>query len=279
MPIIDLGGWPDKRDSMAMHWLWALMAFPEDSKKQNQYITIFVSSFKNASYENSTKQQLSKPLSEEDEKKIEFTNLIHGLRVQEAKKKLELEYELRDGEKTLLHSPSYEEIMACFEKAFREGSIAGEMLFLLRQMNDANLRGGPSINKVIHIFENCDTKESGKDNNPANRRFWKETVWPKYKSVAHLWAAYFLWMENKCPDEYSLDSDKGLIVFLNVAEKFRKFITSFLPHGCKEPLISDDETWLPPQNLPPSFFPEIELPKLTKLQLKTLKKYQAPQQI
>jgi hypothetical protein len=33
MPSIDLGGWPDKRDFMAMHRLWALMAFPEDTKK------------------------------------------------------------------------------------------------------------------------------------------------------------------------------------------------------------------------------------------------------
>ena len=277
MPIIDLGGWPDKMDFTAIHRLWALMAFPEDTKKQNQFITGVVSSFKNASYENSTKQQLSKPFSEEDKTNLEFIELIQGLLVQEAKKKLELEYELRDGEKTLLHSPSYKEIVACFEKAFREGSIAGKMLFLLGQMNDAKLTGGPSINKVIHIFEKLGTKEPRKDNNPANRRFWKEIVWPRYKSVAHLWATYFLWMENKCPDEYSLESDKGLIGFLNVAEKFRKFITSFLPHGCKEPLISDDETWHPPQNLPPSFFPEIKLPKLTALQLKTLKEYRAPQ--
>lgn len=152
MPIIDLGGWPDKRDLTAIHRLWALMAFPEDTKKQNQFITGGVSLLKNALYENSTKQQLSKPFSEEDKTNLEFIELIDGLLVQEAKKKLELEYELRDGEKTLLHSPSYEEIMACFEKAFREGSIAGEMLFLLGQMNDANLTGGPSINKVIHIF-------------------------------------------------------------------------------------------------------------------------------
>ena len=277
MPIIDLGGWPDKMDFTAIHRLLALMAFPEDTKKQNQFITGVVSLVKNTSYKNSTKQQLSKLFPEEDKTNLEFIELIHGLLVQEAKKKLELEYELRDGENTLLHSPSYEEIMACFEKAFREGSIAGEMLFLLGQMNDENLTGGPSINKVIHIFEKLGTKEPPKDNNPANRRFWKEIVWPRYKSVAHLWATYFLWMENKCPDEYSLKSDKGLIGFLNVAEKFRKFITSFIPYGCKEPLISDDETWHPPQNLPPSFFPEIELPKLTELQLKTLKEYQAPQ--
>ena len=29
-----------------------------------------------------------------------------------------------------------------------------------------------------------------------HRRFvWKEIVWPQYKSVAHLWATYFLWRE------------------------------------------------------------------------------------
>ena len=61
MPIIDLGGWPDKMDFTAIHRLWALMAFPEDTKKQNQFITGGVSLLKNALYENSTKQQLSKP--------------------------------------------------------------------------------------------------------------------------------------------------------------------------------------------------------------------------
>ena len=48
MPIIDLGGWPDKMDFTAIHRLWALMAFPEDTKKQNQFITGVVSLFKNA---------------------------------------------------------------------------------------------------------------------------------------------------------------------------------------------------------------------------------------
>ena len=41
MPIIDLGGWPDKRELTAIHRLWALMAFPEDTKKQNQFIIHF----------------------------------------------------------------------------------------------------------------------------------------------------------------------------------------------------------------------------------------------
>ncbi len=54
-----------------------------------------------------------------------------------------------DGERTILHSSSYDQIMEVFKLGFREGLVVGETLVLIKQMSDDKVNVDSSKRKAI----------------------------------------------------------------------------------------------------------------------------------
>ncbi len=54
-----------------------------------------------------------------------------------------------DGERTILHFPSYDQIMEVFKLGFREGLVAGETLDLIKKMSNDKVNFDSSKRKAI----------------------------------------------------------------------------------------------------------------------------------
>ncbi len=80
------------------------------------------------------------------------------------------------------------------------------------------------------------------------------------------------------PDEFSPHRSSGLIGFLAITEEFRKFGESHIPFTLKHSLLSNDETWKPPEDFPLCEV-NFDLPPLTAPELEVLGTYQAPTQL
>ena len=274
MSVLDLGGWPKNMSVKAVYILWARMAFPDNPILRKQFAAVRLADLKD-------------DLKLFPENSI-LTNGVHGEVTSllcdigcsslpsESEDSLKKQIQQKGGVKTLKDAPSDSEILKKFVSSFYKGRVAGEILFLLKQMHDENIgRQGASVNKAVHAMEALRSKFYKEMGQPANVRFFRESF-RDYKPAAHLWATYCLYTEsNEYPQQYYPRSEKSLTGFLNIAENFRAFATTFTPHGQREPIILEDETLSPPENLPHLSL-EISLPPLSEEQLSAIDSYRAP---
>ncbi|MBT3511060.1 MAG: hypothetical protein HN472_16140 [Nitrospina sp.] len=265
MPKIDLGNWKsDDYFPFSLFRLLGIMYFPDDPQKRNQAIVTSLTNTKISMLEEATPEQR--------ELIVKNLNLPPGGENPYS----ELEKTLKDAgaDKTLLNSPSYEDFRKESGKAVLKGSIAGDILTLIKRMVSAKPKGGPSVKKAVFIIENFLAESLKKEGHPANRRFYME-CWSEYRGVSHLWAAYGFWM-NYLSKRGFLHSASDLYAFLNIAEDFREFGITFKPHGRKDSILLKDETWQPPVDLP-RISCDLPLPPLPDEQIKALQEdYQAP---
>jgi len=277
MPILDLNEWPQENNVSAVYILWARMVFPNDPKLRKQFSAISLADLKTNSGIFSKNSNLTKDIPREVLKLL--CDIGSGKPPDESKSSIKDQFLRKGGIKTLLHAPKGSEILEQFVSCFYRGKIAGEILLLLRQMDDAKVEsGGPSVNKATHILEKIHADYYRNLGQLAHIRHFKESF-REYKSVAHLWATYCLSRESKkYPDEHKPNSSRGLVGFFNIAEGFRNFGTTLFPHTRREPIILEKESLYPPKNLPPLSL-EIPIPPLSKKQLQVLKIYQAPKNL
>lgn len=66
MPVLHLGGWPKKTGADGISTFIGAKVFPGDEIKRKQYITAQILSLKNASFINTTGNQLNKSPSEDE---------------------------------------------------------------------------------------------------------------------------------------------------------------------------------------------------------------------
>jgi hypothetical protein len=274
MPVLDLAGWPENRGVKALYILWARMTFPHDPALRKQFVAVRLADLK-------TDPKLFPENSR-------LTEGVHGEIMSllcdigcnslpsESEDSLKNQFLEKGGVKTLKDAPSDSEILKKFVSSFYKGRVAGEILFLLKQMDDANIgRQGSSVNKAVHIIETLRSEFYREMGQPANVRYFQESF-QEYKSVAHLWATYCLSKESTAyPEQHDPRSEQSLIGFLNIAENFRRFATTFTPHGQRKPIILEDETLSPPEFLPPLPL-DIPLPPLSEEQLAAINSYRAP---
>jgi len=273
MPVIDLGDWPEKENVVAIYILWARMAFPHDPKLRKQFTALRLADLKADSKIPPKKNLLTKDIPREIIKLL--CDIGSGIHSAEPKDSLKTQFIKKGGIRTLINAPRDKEMLDIFASSFYQGKIAGEILLLLKQMNEAKIRWGASVNKAVHILEKLNTENYKKLGQPSNRRYFHESF-QKYKSVAHLWGAYCLSRNSKkYSDKHKPRSNKGLIGFLNIAEDFRGFATTFIPHGRREPIILENESLRPPKNLPP-LTTNTPIPPLNKKQLEAIDDYRAP---
>ncbi len=136
----------------------------------------------------------------------------------------------------------------------RDWFAAGLILGLVRRLavHHADLRGGASVSKAIHILDVEHAPWA-----PHNRRdLWQ--AWKTYKSVSHFCAAVFdIFMDtrDKAPNaeavgqmmEHRLFEDFQM--FCALAASYQEFgLAHVLPHSKGQRLLSAEECWLLPRN-------------------------------
>lgn len=192
----------------------------------------------------------------------------------------------------IFDTPSIKDVDAQILNRRKQSAIAGHILLFIYGWAQIppGKRGGPSVNKAIHILH-TDAEQHGEKSLSRSQMM---SAWQRYRSVAHYWAAQAFidgWRASKAEwtpfEPYDINhgipalggraSINELRRVLYVAARLRSFGTSLEVEHSKEPLLDPHtaidikipEEWkleLPTFNIPPD-------------QLKLLKSYQAPKAI
>jgi hypothetical protein len=241
MPTIDLGHWTPERTSQAMDILWPIMIFPASPARREEYQAIKLAQ-----------------------------RYAHGLASIDTHPAMLIPAFFSQILQPLKRGPSYWKMRG---HAMIRGHIAGQLLILIKQMDEAGYGG--SITKAIPVYvEYAKTKSERSRFIPASdNSFWKP-IWSAYQSVAHLWAAVQL-LRGKdplqllrakvIPEWRGLASPEGFSVFLAYAKHWWHFgINHIAAHqpGPPMPTLSKQETWTVPPGFPPDTvdFPVPALP-------------------
>jgi hypothetical protein len=164
------------------------------------------------------------------------------------------------------------------QKARRDWHTAGTLVYTLRSIarHHPELGRGASVRKVVGLME----RFYAAPDTVANRTGILE-AWARCKRIGHLCAAWLVFAADakkrsqvgeSLPADYWLVD--GLGITLAIARDYQHFLTSYYPHGQRQPLASEDELWLVPRSLtlPPAQAPTAPLPHRA---LERLRAYQA----
>jgi hypothetical protein len=131
--------------------------------------------------------------------------------------------------------------------AILKGLIAGQVLMLIKQIQDAGYVG--SVNNAVLLLQHeaqCKRAETRMPQSQASLR----AAWGSYASVAHLWAAYHLFQARVIPEWRALASPDGFLTFLACAEFWRDFginhIADPTHRKMHTPTLSPEKTWTVP---------------------------------
>jgi hypothetical protein len=147
----------------------------------------------------------------------------------------------------------------------KDWGTAAMVLMLVRAI-DAYC-GSSSINKAIFLIE----RDKGKSGCQKNRLDIRR-AWTRYKIVAHLAAALFIWL----PMGHEFDL-AGLTEFLSIARDFQRFGTGFFAYIHREPLLDPLKIWSVPEDFPAPDCPNTLIPELDTEGIASLRLYRAPQ--
>jgi hypothetical protein len=161
----------------------------------------------------------------------------------------------------LINTPSFDGLWHTIGYASIGGHLAGDILIYLHQMIDAGNIKEPSINKAKSIVVTKYDKSKLFNGTVISLKKDKNTLWTKYKPVAHLWAAWHEFTGDSKPDLQAALSgfshnplSDDFPRFLAVAEYFRKFgegtKTPRSHEGRNEFVLDANETWQVPNNYP-----------------------------
>ncbi|NJL26399.1 MAG: hypothetical protein HC897_00300 [Thermoanaerobaculia bacterium] len=184
----------------------------------------------------------------------------------------------RDVLEAILTGPSIDAALKQMNANAFDGAVAGDMLLFMLSCSIHNPEH-MSFRKAAFIVSR--TIMGSKDQAGNGQNCGESTMkmaWGRFKTVAHLWAAYRLW-ELDCEKDprCSPFEPEGLITFLAMAEELRRFGTSSFAHSQKEknrPILDPATTWRTPSRLilPSVTFSCDPLPPEV---LKQLRKYRA----
>ena len=281
MPVLDYGHLSAPGGTtLAQYAVRAVMAWPDpkDEERRREYLATLVS--------------------------------MHLARLAEAQETLPDPLAAKGWEETILaieqHEAwmaSHDEIGQWFEKAgghatvgaapgwsfFEQGMrkrvsgwfAAGLILALVRRMatHHADLRGGASVNKAVHILDRMKPPMIPHNTNALRK------AWATYKPVAHFCAALFDWFiiageHNGSPDKVAAALERELnenfMMFLAEAEAYLEFGLAHQPLRANgQTLLNPEETWVLPQYRPWPESPFEPMP-LSGAMLEAVLDYRAP---
>jgi hypothetical protein len=152
------------------------------------------------------------------------------------------------GFKTASQSDPYSKQQMLVLKQLPHILVAGSALHLVWVMqahHRTQLAGGASLSKAIAIIHDYPVWHSAM----SERSLW--TAWSRYKSVAHLCAAFtFVFHEaletpaGESDERLKTAYDQDLHITLSLAAAYERFASNFRPHGNERPLLDPGEIWL-----------------------------------
>lgn len=147
----------------------------------------------------------------------------------------------------LLSSPVEGDILVASHQSTVHGSIAGEILLFLLEMQAGEER--PSINKAIHLAEDYFSRAAdaaGKKPPTSDRTL--RAAWSRFANVAHLWAANCL-LVSTMPREAAIQkwTDEPMHVLAIAHDLLRKASAIKSSHGREAlPILPADRAWVLP---------------------------------
>jgi len=258
MPAMKLLGALPHEDWLGVR-LYSIMAHPNDTVLQDQFMAWLVI------------EHLCK-----DAKRIEKKS---------GNKNLKWQLECLDELRTILNAPSYSEVTKRTDSNIKEASIVGEIVGTIMKFHKTYGTTKVGVNKAIYLIKTMmDRRKKSVLKRVGERTLLKYLE--KYKSVSHLWAAFWL-LKNQFrsrgyPDCLPLLEKQNALLLLSVSEEIRKAGEKFRWY---------DESYDEPIDVDPHFFkknicwkppPSFKLPKLKTLQWSLpseRQKRNSPQQI
>lgn len=216
MPRIDIAELDYKTDQRAFARVWATMVYPDDEVKRENYFHILrlVGTIEDCP----------------DDAPIVIT--VGDL-------------------KRLIHSKSFSQLEQETKGSTKKAIIAGTALATTYLMDRCNLPE-PSLNKSTYVIQEWakdTTYTDGAEMLVSNGTI--ATIWKKYRSVAHFWAAFQI--AQSYPLDKSADplSAEAFPKFLRLAAELFAFGCEFIPFrtndSIKKPLLDSAESWYLPE--------------------------------
>lgn len=127
---------------------------------------------------------------------------------------------------------------------FVQGVIAGELLSAI--VGDHASGQSIKVQSIKNeIIECCASRKS--DHFRISLSTLENTIWKRYKPVSHLWAAY---LGNALRGDHVFPCRIGALPeFLGLSEYFRKTGQDIYPSRRNEPVLTQNEQWIPPSDL------------------------------
>jgi len=141
-----------------------------------------------------------------------------------------------------------------------KGLVAGEALILIQQLAIDDPKRA-SVNKACHMLAAAGKAGQGVSGHMPiryrNPKSLRDQAWTPYKSVAHLWAAHNILdqetygeMEGTQKRRMVFFDPRDTLLLLALAEEYRCFGETHIPHGQTGSTLSPDETWQVPSDFP-----------------------------
>ncbi len=150
----------------------------------------------------------------------------------------------------VLHARSYEKVIEDSKVAGWKGILAG-MIFLLVYLMDKKGTKEPSIGKAQQTLLKSMKARPEIYNGKSYKESTIECLWKEFRSVAHLWAAGFAFLDvhtHTCAEVSLLQNADKIIAH---SEMFRKFGQKFiLSRVGNRSLLIPNLTWQPPSSYP-----------------------------
>ena len=240
-PELDISDGKGNLDPMAMLKILAVMVHP-DSEQHRQEVLSKAQAWMISEY-------LPRWLAEEGRNES-FIKENWGLFLEQLHERLG--WLSSDVFGALVSAPSAEDTIARMGSNMFGGAVTGDMLLYMLRCAEHHPKH-LSVRKAAYAMARTLLGSTDRAGNPVN--YGLSTVknsWGKYRSVAHLWAAYRLWQAEDQPSEFSPVDPEGVVGFLAISEELRRrgqacFARSQkLKHG---PILDPSITWRPPFDL------------------------------
>ena len=272
MPVMDLGDWGKGIDGYTCIALSSYMFHPNDSKKRNESIAKNLQNAKIKAEKNyvSDREKLIKKICKEggiglSDEAIQGMESRKQENIRSLKDGFERIIDTLGGEKTLLNSPSYDDVLKQYCEKSKAGIIVGNILTYIMRLENH----GGSFNKSNYM-----TGKLFGDTGFSVAKKTRIEYWVEYKSVAHLWAAFV-------PSLFDLPGPNPAIPehlpeFFWIADKYRKFGEEYhAPRAKKNTKILDGKkTWKIPTGFPTDKIDGFNPLSLSDDELKLLEQYE-----
>jgi hypothetical protein len=235
MPVFDFGDWPQVTTAVPGYRILAMMYYPKNPLRREELYTTLAAGY---------------VLREAED----FSAWLRPPTARDLFPLLKARHEGRD----------YTAVIRAMQLKQHQGTIAGEVLFLIRCITAHGSQG--SVLKACYI--QAELAKRAKDTGETavtlgmtrikytNAQALMEKAWTPYKDVAHFWTAHNLMVNTNMqrdvegtllmPGVRWFDAADAFREFLAIAESFRQFGENHIPPPADQPILNPSTTWRVP---------------------------------